>query len=160
MFIIHSAILCINSLSIFCLFEGGERKSWGDIYLYFGCRRSGIDNIYRKELEQAQAEGVIKKVYIALSRQPDQPKVGHYETLLTAELLSSTLRSVLIFSTCSQYTANLCSILSVSFAYIRHFHTFTFLASIFVSSSGKTENVLMLRQFSSAYDVFSPKTWE
>ena len=54
---------------------GGERKGWGDIYLYFGCRKSNIDNIYKQELEQAKQEGVIKEVYTALSREPDQPKV-------------------------------------------------------------------------------------
>lgn len=57
------------------LLTGGERKGWGNIYLYFGCRKSTIDNIYKQELEQAKQEGVIKEVYTALSREPDQPKV-------------------------------------------------------------------------------------
>lgn len=54
--------------------QRGERKGWGDIYLYFGCRKSNIDNIYKQELEQAKQEGVIKEVYTALSRESDQPK--------------------------------------------------------------------------------------
>ncbi|WAR01150.1 NOS1-like protein [Mya arenaria] len=53
------------------LHEGGGRKGWGEIHLYFGCRNSEIDAIYREELEQMKAEGVLTQVYTALSREKD-----------------------------------------------------------------------------------------
>ncbi|WAR01184.1 NOS1-like protein [Mya arenaria] len=53
---------------------GGGRKGWGEIHLYFGCRNSEIDAIYREELEQMKAEGVLTQVYTALSREKDVPK--------------------------------------------------------------------------------------
>ncbi|XP_052798530.1 nitric oxide synthase-like protein [Mya arenaria] len=52
----------------------GGRKGWGEIHLYFGCRNSEIDAIYREELEQMKAEGVLTQVYTALSREKDVPK--------------------------------------------------------------------------------------
>ena len=76
------AVCCLTSninyfLKNTCSLSGGQRKGWGDIYLYFGCRKSSVDNIYQQELEQAKQDGVIKEVYIALSREPDHPKVNN-----------------------------------------------------------------------------------
>ncbi|KAL8578716.1 hypothetical protein ACOMHN_045704 [Nucella lapillus] len=53
----------------------GERKGWGEMYLYFGCRQNSVDNIYREELSQMKTEKVLADFYISLSREPGQPKV-------------------------------------------------------------------------------------
>ena len=58
------------------LLTGGSVNGWGDIYLYFGCRKETVDHIYQDELETAKKEGIIKEVYLALSREPDKPKVA------------------------------------------------------------------------------------
>lgn len=54
--------------------QRGTRKGWGNIFLYFGCRNSKVDDIYKEELQQMKNEGVLKDVYTALSREPDTPK--------------------------------------------------------------------------------------
>jgi hypothetical protein len=59
----------------FATFTGGTRKGWGKIYLYFGCRNSDMDDIYKNELKQMKNEGVLTEVNTALSREPDTPKV-------------------------------------------------------------------------------------
>ncbi|XP_050408838.1 nitric oxide synthase, brain [Patella vulgata] len=52
----------------------GDKKGWGEMELYFGCRNSKIDNIYSDELTQMKAEKVLNNFYVALSREPDVPK--------------------------------------------------------------------------------------
>ncbi|KAH3891814.1 hypothetical protein DPMN_015922 [Dreissena polymorpha] len=41
----------------------------------FGCRNIAMDAIYRDEMQQMKADGVLKEVYTALSREPNVPKV-------------------------------------------------------------------------------------
>ncbi|XP_070205997.1 nitric oxide synthase-like [Littorina saxatilis] len=53
----------------------GERKGWGEMYLYFGCRKNNIDNIYKDELGQMKAENVLTDYFVSLSREAGQPKV-------------------------------------------------------------------------------------
>jgi hypothetical protein len=50
-------------------------EGWGEFTLYFGCRRSGLDNIYEKEIKPLVKDGIISKFYLALSREPDIPKI-------------------------------------------------------------------------------------
>ena len=57
------------------LYADGDRKGWGEMYLYFGCRRNDVDNIYRDELSQMKKEKVLTDYFVALSREPGQPKV-------------------------------------------------------------------------------------
>lgn len=64
-----------KNVSLTSLITGGDKKGWGKIYLYFGCRNSKVDDIYKEELQQMKAEGVLTEVYTALSREPDTPKV-------------------------------------------------------------------------------------
>ncbi len=52
-----------------------RKSAWGEMTLYFGCRRSNMDHIYREELMKAHMYGALTKVNVALSREPDQPKV-------------------------------------------------------------------------------------
>lgn len=52
-----------------------QNKNWGEMILYFGCRQSNIDDLYRNEIEQLISENIISKVYFAYSREPNQKKV-------------------------------------------------------------------------------------
>ena len=53
-----------------------KQKSLGNMSLYFGCRRSDMDHIYRDEMKKAQVLGALTDVHVALSREPERPKVG------------------------------------------------------------------------------------
>ena len=53
-----------------------RQKQWGTMALYFGCRRSDMDYIYKEELKKAQVTGALSEVHVALSREPGQPKVS------------------------------------------------------------------------------------
>ena len=48
---------------------------WGTMSLYFGCRRSDTDYIYKDEIKRAQLTGAITDVNMALSREPGVQKV-------------------------------------------------------------------------------------
>ncbi|XP_072182138.1 nitric oxide synthase 1-like [Diadema setosum] len=52
-----------------------EGKSFGDVTLIFGCRRSKVDDLYRSEREEAVKEGAISQNFTAYSREPNQEKV-------------------------------------------------------------------------------------
>nr|QIA61846.1 nitric-oxide synthase [Halichondria panicea] len=51
-----------------------RQKEWGTLSLYFGCRRSDLDHIYKDELKKAQVTGGLDNVYVSLSREPGQGK--------------------------------------------------------------------------------------
>lgn len=51
----------------------GDHK-FGETILFFGCRDPAKDYIYREELEQAKADGVLTDLFTAFSRVPGQPK--------------------------------------------------------------------------------------
>ena len=51
------------------------RRQWGDMFLFFGCRNSRLDDIYRHETEKAVHSRVIASVGTAYSRQEGRPKV-------------------------------------------------------------------------------------
>jgi len=44
------------------------------MWLFFGCRQHALD-LYREEKAAMLEEGVLDKVYLALSREPTIPKV-------------------------------------------------------------------------------------
>lgn len=48
---------------------------WGSMLMFFGCRNSEQDCIYKDEMAKAKAEGALKEIYFAFSREPQQPKV-------------------------------------------------------------------------------------
>ncbi|EDV20662.1 uncharacterized protein TRIADDRAFT_31504 [Trichoplax adhaerens] len=54
--------------------EDNSSNNFGDMVLYFGCRTPVKDDIYREELEDCVNKKVIKEVYKAYSRAPDEPK--------------------------------------------------------------------------------------
>ena len=48
-------------------------QEFGKIWLFFGCRQKELD-LYRQEKKEMQALGVIDKVFLALSREPNVKK--------------------------------------------------------------------------------------
>lgn len=48
---------------------------WGEMLLFFGCRNSTQDYIYKDEMAQAKDEGALTEIWTAHSREPQQPKV-------------------------------------------------------------------------------------
>lgn len=57
-----------------------EKQKPGPIYLFFGCRKRGMD-LYKEEKEAALAEGVLTKAMVALSRETGVKKVRkNYES--------------------------------------------------------------------------------
>ena len=48
---------------------------WGKMVLYFGCRQSKMDELYREEIDQLIKENVITSLYSAYSREPNSKKV-------------------------------------------------------------------------------------
>ena len=57
--------------------SGNENQNslWGPLTLYFGCRSSKHDDIYKSETTKALEDGGLDKVYTAFSREPSTPKV-------------------------------------------------------------------------------------
>ena len=60
---------------LYQLSNGKMKEDLGPLELYFGCRTSKLDFIYQDELVKMQGEGVLEGLHIALSREPEQPKV-------------------------------------------------------------------------------------
>lgn len=58
-----------------------KQKSWGNMSLYFGCRRHDLDYIYKDELMKAKVSGALSDVYVAFSREPGMPKVNLEKSL-------------------------------------------------------------------------------
>ncbi|KAL3869055.1 hypothetical protein ACJMK2_041782 [Sinanodonta woodiana] len=71
-----------------------SRSGWGRMYMYFGCRKSHVDDIYRMELHAAKNDGVLTNVYTAFSREPDKPKMYVQDYLLqhSSEVFNCILR--------------------------------------------------------------------
>ncbi|GIX99686.1 nitric oxide synthase, inducible [Caerostris extrusa] len=59
-------------------YTNGNSLNLGQMYLFFGCRQSKLDDIYKHETSRLQKKGVITKVFTALSREPGQKKGGEY----------------------------------------------------------------------------------
>ena len=67
---------------------------WGTMVLFFGCRDSKQDFIYKDELAKVKDDGALTQVFLALSREPQQPKVR-----VMAWLSFDTLTSILGWTT-------------------------------------------------------------
>ena len=53
-----------------------RRRQWGDMRLFFGCRNSRLDDIYRHETSKNVKSEVITNVTTAYSREDGKPKVS------------------------------------------------------------------------------------
>ncbi|XP_063410256.1 nitric oxide synthase, inducible-like [Mytilus trossulus] len=51
-----------------------QRISFGESYLYFGCRHTIADNIFKNELQQRENEGILTRCYFAYSREQGMKK--------------------------------------------------------------------------------------
>ncbi|KAJ0180348.1 hypothetical protein K1T71_003752 [Dendrolimus kikuchii] len=56
------------------LLNSRTRQTAGPVWLFFGCRTRTMD-LYREEKEQAIKDGVLSKVFLALSREKCTPKI-------------------------------------------------------------------------------------
>ncbi len=54
---------------------GLNGKKWGEMVLYFGCRNSKHDQLYKNELEPLIKGGLISSYNVAFSREPEKEKV-------------------------------------------------------------------------------------
>ena len=52
-------------------------QGFGPMYLFFGCRQSAVDQIYRNDVMRAKLCGALDEYFVALSREPGKPKVRH-----------------------------------------------------------------------------------
>lgn len=50
-------------------------EPFGELVLYFGCRESCKDDIYKQELQEYAEKGVVNALFTAYSREPNKPKV-------------------------------------------------------------------------------------
>lgn len=50
------------------------KKKLGKMWLFFGCRQKEMD-LYREEKSEMVEKNVLEKVFLALSREPNVPKV-------------------------------------------------------------------------------------
>ena len=73
---------------------------WGEMMLFFGCRNSTQDYIYKDEMMQAKDEGALSEIWAAHSREPQQPKVRARRLLLK---LRHTHNNFLYRSLCISY---------------------------------------------------------
>ena len=53
-------------------------------YLFFGCRKSNSDYIYKEEIEHFKSTGVIDTLYLALSRESTQER-NYVQDLMAKE---------------------------------------------------------------------------
>lgn len=61
------------------LLKSRTHSAAGPVWLFFGCRTKTMD-LYREEKEQALKDGVLSKVFLALSREKNIPKVTSLKT--------------------------------------------------------------------------------
>ena len=70
---------------------------WGEMLLFFGCRNSTQDYIYKDEMAQAKDEGALTEIWAAHLREPQQPKVrGRRFPLQPRDMCTYAFRIVLL----------------------------------------------------------------
>ena len=48
-----------------------KKKDFGKMIIYFGCRNSRMDHIYKEEMEKCKLSGALDEVYVGYSRDKD-----------------------------------------------------------------------------------------
>ncbi len=61
--------------------SGANGNRRGEAMLYFGCRRTDHDEVYRSEIDHLLNERVLNEYHAAYSREPNREKVIHSFTL-------------------------------------------------------------------------------
>lgn len=69
-----------------------KRATAGPVWLFFGCRTNNMD-LYREEKKQAVKDGVLSKVFLALSREKNIPKVRNIVIIMTRTMNSNKNRT-------------------------------------------------------------------
>ena len=59
-----------------CKKENDSNTEFGQMHLFYGCRTSAEDNIYKQEIETLLKDGIISNAFMAFSREPGQEKVN------------------------------------------------------------------------------------
>jgi NADPH-ferrihemoprotein reductase len=54
------------------LIKTGGENTYGEMTLYFGCKGTNWDNLYKEEFAQHQAEGILKEYSVAFSRETEK----------------------------------------------------------------------------------------
>jgi sulfite reductase alpha subunit-like flavoprotein len=62
--------------------DGYNGNKWGEMFLYFGCRYSKLDELYSDEIEQLVNDDVITSSHSAFSREVGRKKVSLIKFLL------------------------------------------------------------------------------
>lgn len=62
-------------------------RGFGPMYLFFGCRQSAVDQIYRSDVMRAKLCGALDECCVALSREPGKPKVHAFRDHSCAVML-------------------------------------------------------------------------
>ncbi|KAK0160391.1 hypothetical protein PV328_007803 [Microctonus aethiopoides] len=77
----------------------------GQIWLFFGCRQKNLD-LYRQEKQEMLEAGVLKKVFLALSREPEVKKTYVQELILAeaAQIYNMLIRERGHFYVCGDCT--------------------------------------------------------
>lgn len=60
---------------VMTLSVGSKHINLAEMYLYFGCRRKNVDELYKDEILEMVNEKVITSYHPAFSREPDMKKV-------------------------------------------------------------------------------------
>jgi len=77
-----------------------RKKAYGKTILYFGCRNSHMDHIYKEELEKAKMSGALDNFHVAFSRDKEvMEKVSSGDGGWTKDMLTSLTQLVLAVST-------------------------------------------------------------
>ena len=64
------------------------RRDFGPMYLFFGCRQSNVDHLYKEDMRRAKLLGALDEFYVALSREDDLPKVSAQLIPHSSEILN------------------------------------------------------------------------
>lgn len=63
-----------------------QKQKLGKMWLFFGCRTTDMD-LYKDEKAEMLKLGIFDKVFLALSREKDVPKVRQYNDIKTSVML-------------------------------------------------------------------------
>ena len=88
---------------------------WGTMVLFFGCRDSKQDFIYKNELAKVKDDGALTQVFLALSREPQQPKVRGM-----ARLSFDTPTGIFGWMTSTTHSIRPCSYVFATLSWTRH----------------------------------------